>query len=342
MKELKILLEMIKTGLLRALLKLRQDPDSLKRIYLISLGMAVLVLAMCIKGEPRRGELITNKSGFVTSIRRASTKQAEEYELSLKVGSGKGASTKNYVINLSAEAGSKNSQKTDQDKPSIDVLISNMLQELEASRGGIVELPGELSDGTKIFWSAAPRSQAVKLIVFACIYIFLVIAVMIDSSKKSKRENEKLCNDVLMSLPGFTNQLLMMMSCGVILSDALRRICSNYRLVKGDKMNLFESKIEAALRENQRLASPATILSELARGSQVKEFSRIATILLESEHRGTNVLDNLSRESSYLWENRVIIAKERGKAIDTKMAYPLGMLLILLIVITMAPALLSM
>ena len=39
---------------------------------------------------------------------------------------------------------------------------------------------------------------------------------------------------------------------------------------------------------------------------------------------------------------RKAVARECGKAIDTKMSYPLGLLLIVLIVITMAPALLNM
>ena len=69
---------------------------------------------------------------------------------------------------------------------------------------------------------------------------------------------------------------------------------------------------------------------------------RIAVILTENEKRGSDVTENLDRESRYLWENRKITAEERGKMIDTKMAYPLGLLLILLIVITMAPAMLNM
>ena len=48
------------------------------------------------------------------------------------------------------------------------------------------------------------------------------------------------------------------------------------------------------------------------------------------------------RESRYLWDDRKTVARECGKGIDTKMSYPLGMLLIVLIVITMAPALLNM
>lgn len=54
------------------------------------------------------------------------------------------------------------------------------------------------------------------------------------------------------------------------------------------------------------------------------------------------MVESLSRESRFLWEERKIVAAEKGKAIDTKMAGPLGLLLILLIVVTMAPAILVM
>ena len=88
--------------------------------------------------------------------------------------------------------------------------------------------------------------------------------------------------------------------------------------------------------------STATLISEYAARHNVKEMVRIATILTENEKRGSDVIESLSRESSYLWDDRKIVARESGKMIDMKMSWPLGMLLILLIVITMAPALMSM
>ena len=84
------------------------------------------------------------------------------------------------------------------------------------------------------------------------------------------------------------------------------------------------------------------MINEFAVKHDVKELIRIASILTENEKRGSDVIDSLSRESRYLWDERKTVARESGKMIDTKMAYPLGLLLILLIVITMAPALLGM
>ena len=84
------------------------------------------------------------------------------------------------------------------------------------------------------------------------------------------------------------------------------------------------------------------VINEYAVKHDVKELIRIAAILRENEKRGSDVIESLARESRYLWDERKIIARESGKAIDTKMSYPLGLLLIVLIVITIAPALLNM
>ena len=84
------------------------------------------------------------------------------------------------------------------------------------------------------------------------------------------------------------------------------------------------------------------LFSEMARKYSVKELMRISTVLRENEKRGSDIQEKLERESEFLWDIRKTIAREQGKLIDTKMTYPLGMLLVLLIVITMAPALMTM
>lgn len=160
---------------------------------------------------------------------------------------------------------------------------------------------------------------------------------------RKKNDKKVLRAGILKGLPRFTNQLLLMMNAGMILSDAFNRICSSYEIIPSEERSEFENSLIETRRMNEgRKLSTAKLITEFAARYGVKELMRIATILTENERRGSDVVENLSRESQYLWENRIIIAKERGKMIDTKMAYPLGMLLILLIVITMAPAMLAM
>ena len=144
-------------------------------------------------------------------------------------------------------------------------------------------------------------------------------------------------------LPRFCNQLFLMMNAGMILSDAFAKICESYARYGEDGMSIFERDLTQLriINEGTR-KSTASMISEYAARHNVKELVRIATILTENERRGSDVIESLSRESKYLWDERKIVARESGRMIDMKMSWPLAMLLILLIVITMAPALLSM
>ena len=174
------------------------------------------------------------------------------------------------------------------------------------------------------------------------IYAALVVLMAMDAVKEDKTEAEER-KAILRGLPRFCNQLYLMMNAGLILSDAFDTITASYQERKAESLSGFEKDL-AGLREETcgHRISTAHVINEYAVRHDVKEMIRISAILSENEKRGSDVIESLERESRYLWDERKIVARESGKAIDTKMSYPLGLLLIVLIVITIAPALLNM
>jgi pilus assembly protein TadC len=170
----------------------------------------------------------------------------------------------------------------------------------------------------------------------------LVVIMVIDAAKEDKTEAEER-KAILRGLPRFCNQLYLMMNAGLILSDAFDTITGSYLERKEQGLSNFERDL-ASLRDETygHRISTAHVINEYAMKHDVKELIRISAILRENEKRGSDVIESLARESRYLWDERKIVARESGKAIDTKMSYPLGLLLIVLIVITIAPALLNM
>ena len=62
----------------------------------------------------------------------------------------------------------------------------------------------------------------------------------------------------------------------------------------------------------------------------------------ESRLSGADIWDKLARESEELWAERKRAAMERIKLSESKMSFPLGLLLTALILITAAPAMLQM
>ena len=323
------------------------DPAVMKRLYAVTLAAALFTLALTVKGPEEQGMLLTGDDGAVTGIKRHSVKSSERYDVTVTVGSGSDMTVKDVTIQLkssspdSATISSVSSE--DARAAEIDAEIDRMLTEIEYSDGDTIDLPSSLADGTPVTWKARRQEDRTGLIFVPVLYLGLVLAVIKTGMDKQNDGESQARQEIMRGLPRFCNQLFLMMNAGMILSDAFEMICRSYARYGDENMSVFERELTELCNESDgHRVSTATVISEYASKHNVKELVRIATILTENERRGSDVIESLSRESQYLWDDRKIVARESGKMIDMKMSWPLGMLLILLIVITMAPALLSM
>lgn len=323
---------------------IKNDKESKKQLYMITIVFILFMGVMIFKSFNVNGGYIVNKKNKVVGIYKNDLSKDEEYKLKLEVKNEAGKSSQNVTI-FSAGAkpekeNNENSIKND-DEIKRNIEIRNIISEVEEAKNKKILLPGVLDDGSKLIWHKNDTKHNDNGVVI--IGYFLIIAVVIvNSVNKKKSKNKDKSVEILKGLPRFTNQLLMLLNAGMILSDAFDRICSSYRIIPNDDIQFFESEL-ICINERNRVEnlSTAALVNRFAGKYNVKELMRIATVLTENEKKGSDIIDNLKNESQFLWENRKITAKEKGKMIDTKMAYPLGLLLIQLIIITMAPAMLA-
>lgn len=325
-----------------------KDPDVIRRIYLLTVAAALFTLVLVIKGPESQGKLLTDKDGTVTGIRRYSVENEERYDVTLRVGTGPETVVRDVTIDLRGESAAGR-PAADEDTPEekreaeLDAEIDRMLMEISYEDGETIDLPSELSDGTEVTWTARKQQDRTGIILIPFIYIGLILAAVKTGMDKQTDGEAVARKEIMRGLPRFCNQLFLMMNAGMILSDAFDTICESYKEYGVENMTAFERDLAELCDESDgHRISTATVISEYASRHNVKEMVRIATILTENERRGSDVIESLSRESRYLWDDRKIVARESGKMIDMKMSWPLGMLLILLLVITMAPALMSM
>ena len=314
-------------------------------IYAVTLVTALLILALVIKGPEESGKLIVNNKGNVIGIDRKSLNRSERYDLDLVINDDKETMQRSVTIVLQANAGERSGMilsSDDNREAEIEAEVDSLISEIEYSKEKKISLPSKLHDGTSIIWTGTERKAGPVVILIPLIYAALVIIMAVDAAKEDKTEAEER-KDILRGLPRFCNQLYLMMNAGLILSDAFDTITDSYQGRSDGNLSSFERDL-ASLHEatcGHRI-STARVINEYAVRHDVKEMIRISAILNENEKRGSDVIESLARESRYLWDERKIVARESGKAIDTKLSYPLGLLLIVLIVITIAPALLNM
>lgn len=325
--------------------ELLKDRMLTRGLYALTLITALLVLALVVRGPEKSGKLIIDDDGSVIGIHRSGIAGVEHYDLEVTVKDEDEEIERDVSLALqSVKNRSDQARKTDEDDRAayVDEGIDRIINEIEYSTAKKIILPTSLPDGTPIEWRSSPHKPGSSLITISLIYI-AIAAIMIISRFREDDGAKDERRSIIKGLPRFCNQLFLMMNAGLILSDAFDTITGSYSGFETEDLSFFEKEL-AELNEatDHHRISTAEVINAYAVKHDVKELIRIATILTENEKRGSDVIESLERESRYLWDERKAVARECGKMIDTKMSYPLGLLLIVLIVVTMAPALLNM
>lgn len=160
---------------------------------------------------------------------------------------------------------------------------------------------------------------------------------------KQKKLREAQQNEILYTLPGFLNQLLLLVGSGMVLTDALRRIADGYMALPPKEQNYFTESFTQLWQESARTGeSLLTAFRRFSRFSHVKELNRVTGILEENQTKGSALWEKLQEQSEALWTARKQITLARIRMAESKMSFPLGIFLIALIMMTAAPAMMQM
>lgn len=150
-------------------------------------------------------------------------------------------------------------------------------------------------------------------------------------------------NEILRALPGFLNQFLLLQGSGMVPAAAMQRIADGYERLPAQEQNYFTREFVRLRQTSSR--SGQSLLAEFrkfGRFSNVRELNRVTGILLENQEKGTDLCEKLTEQSDLLWNLRRQIVLGQIRTAESKMSFPLGILLIALIAMTAAPAMLQM
>lgn len=160
---------------------------------------------------------------------------------------------------------------------------------------------------------------------------------------KDRRALEENREEILAFLPTFINHLLLLLNSGMVLQEAMNTIASKYMSTGLNNSNVFAFEYTKIYLESKTMGkSIVGAFNDYCKKSNVKELSRIGIILFDGDKRGIDLCQKLSDESKFLWEQRKQMALDKIRLSESKMSFPLGLLLIALILISAAPAMMQM
>lgn len=304
---------------------------------------AVLLAAVLYSGHMNEYHL-EQKEQYI-----ALAKDQKEMDIPVTVEASRDGRTvrRSVVLHITEdEENEKEDEAGSEDKPQEAIISDNI--ELERSIDEAVKkaenspsrkevlLPVHSGDDVAISWEIEQNRSSMPFLM-----ILVLAGFCLYKSRLSKIEKdiEHARKNIESELPGFISNFALLLNSGLVQSEAFRRIIAGR---DGGSPGFFYSRLRDVLddciRTNMSFENGLCIF---AKDSGVREFVRVSNIIQDNVSRGTGLAAKMEKESSELWFLRKKRAEEKGRLAETQLTMPLVVLLLVLIVITIAPAMLD-
>lgn len=230
----------------------------------------------------------------------------------------------------------ENEEEEDKEEEYLNEIIEQI--ENDPAKHEIV-LPKTLNDGRRISFHLEREYTWVFIVIVSIFLIFIVYGSRFNKIKKTETESR---DSVIRELPQFLNKITLMMEGGIVLTDAIDRIIEEREVNSGADNYFYGRLSDIRMLVIETNGNYGKEILNFARNTGVHEFIRIANIIMDNVEKGADLAEKLEAESRYLWFERKKKAEEAGKMAETKLTFPLVILLMSLIIMTIAPAMLEM
>jgi len=144
---------------------------------------------------------------------------------------------------------------------------------------------------------------------------------------------------IVMELPELLSKLLLMVNAGENVMRALAKAAEQKR----DETNPLYVELRAAIESMKRGETLAAALEEMGRRCAVPEVKLFATTVLINARRGGDAFAPALRElTRQMWEKRKAIARTLGEQASSRLAFPLTVVFLLIMVLVGTPAIFMM
>ena len=219
-------------------------------------------------------------------------------------------------------------------------LIHRMDQALTLAAGQrneeSLKLPSSLGDGATVRWMPEKKNRntgAVPVLgIAACLILYRRRYAALEKESRGRRETMR------REFPDLVDQMVLLLNAGMVVSAALAEAAESAGDgSSGEDSPLFSELSRIADRVRRTNASFTGELMIFAQGTGIRELIRFASIVADNVDKGSSLAEKLEREACLLRSGQRKRAEELGRLADTKLSFPLMILLLILILIAVAP-----
>lgn len=214
--------------------------------------------------------------------------------------------------------------------------IQELLQSEEQKRvqEEQLRLPGEI-EGKKLEWKKekeSPVQMIAVLVVITALCIWMLEEERLQEAVKKKQ------TALTMEYASFLYKLMALLRAGLTIRGAFERLAQSRQV----REHYIDEEIRRCCNEMKSGVPEAQAYENFGRRCQLPEYIKMGTILAQNLRKGSDGLaDLLEAEALRGMEERHQLARKLGEQAGTKLLFPMMLMFGVVLIILMAPALMS-
>lgn len=220
----------------------------------------------------------------------------------------------------------------------LKILEENLTAQQEESGKEEICLPSEL-DGYQLQWKERKTYLPLKIFLLG-----IVIALMLPLSERShemevKKKRER---ELIMEYPNLVSKLSILLSAGMTLQGAWKKIAFSYRKRRGEnavrQLEVYEQML-IACHEMESGVGEERVYEHFGERCGLLGYRKLGNLLSQNLRKGNRgIAALLEREAAEAFEERKQAARRYGEEAGTKLLFPMLVMLGIVMIILMVPA----
>lgn len=204
-----------------------------------------------------------------------------------------------------------------------------------------LELPVRV-DGQTVNWREI-RSDNGKILLLLSLVVALVLFFGREQEYRKAQEERK--KQLLSDYPEVVSKMTLLLGAGLPIRSAFARTALDYKAKREDglvTMRYAYEEMLTAYYELQGGVPESRVYTNFGRRCKVQRYLKLSSLLVQNMKKGAfGLAAVLSAEADEAFEEQKNLARKLGEEAGTKLLGPMFLMLIVVLIIIMAPAMLS-
>jgi len=175
---------------------------------------------------------------------------------------------------------------------------------------------------------------------------FLITAIALSfylPDKELEDKVKKRRRQMLIDFPELLNKLVLLINAGMTISGAIEKITSDARTLGISANRILYGELEKTAKEIKLGKSEIKAYEDFAKRCRLPEITRFTSILIQNLKRGNSELVSILKlQSSECWQMRKNTARILGEEAETKLLFPMMLMLFAILIIVIAPSVMQL